>query len=312
MTGLRALTLAAILAATPVAAETPSAPPAAAQPVDAAATQATILKLNAYVALLNRTLRASESIARYESWVRNMKSGPTGKESIVYGLYSLYDVSGEIEKAKAAIATPPAMPELDAAMPDYIAAYEALAPIVTEADGYYERQDYKDDKMAGGKALHARLAPAAAAFTAERAKIDTLLAAEKAKADLAELAMIEQAEGRKARWHVANVMIRARQAVGLFPDENRPVVDMPAFEAAVLTYAAAVKDMDAYAAANPNSFFVFESQPRSFLGKLREFRDKLQKAKGDARKGAGRDLTWLVNDYNMMVSTSETATQFAK
>ncbi|GLK55458.1 hypothetical protein JOD31_000378 [Methylopila capsulata] len=306
MTIFRAMLVAALLGCAPAGAQEPATPPA-----DVAQIQAVITKLNAYVALLNRTLRASESIARYESWVR-AKSGPTGKERIVYGLYSLYDVRGEIAKAQEAVTAEPAMPELDAAMPAYVAAYEALAPIVTEADGYYERQDYKDDKMAGGKALHARLAPAIAAFKAERAKVDALLAVEKAKADVAELAMIEQAEGRKARWHVANVMLRARQAVDLFPSEEKPVVAMPAFEAAVLAYAGAVKEMDAYSAANPNSFFVFESRPRSFLGKLREFRDKLQAAKGDARKGAGRDLTWLVNDYNTMVSTSQSATQFAK
>jgi hypothetical protein len=28
--------------------------------------------------------------------------------------------------------------------------------------------------------------------------------------------------------------------------------------------------------------------------------------------GVGNDLTWLVNDYNMMVSTSRSATQFSK
>lgn len=304
---LRIMLLASLGFAAPALAEAPAAP--AASP--AAATQALIAKLNAYVGLLNRTLRASESIARYESWT-SMKSGPTGKERIVYGLYSLYDVRDEIEKAKAAIAAQPAMPDLDAAMPGYIAAYETLAPIVAEADGYYERQDYKDDKMAGGKALHARLAPAAAAFKSERAKIDALFAIEKARADEAELAMIDAAEGRKARWHVSNVMIKARQTVDLFPSPEKPVVAMPAFEASVATFAAAVKEMDAYGAAHPDSFFVFESQPRSFLGKLREFRDKLARAKGDARKGAGRDLTWLINDYNMMVSTSRNATQFAK
>lgn len=124
--------------------------------------------------------------------------------------------------------------------------------------------------------------------------------------------MIEQAEGKKARWHVSNVMLRARKVMDLMPSNEKPVVDMTAFAAAVLAYAGAVKEMDAYGAANPNSFFVFESQPRSLLGKLREFRDKLQKSKGDARKGAGRDMTWIVNDYNMMVSTSRNATQFAK
>lgn len=301
-----ALLLAAVVFAAPARAETPPAPP-----VDVEATQAVIEKLNAYVALMNRTLRAQESIARYESWVKP-KTGPTGRERIVYGLYSLYDVRKEIDAAEQAAKEEPAMPELDAAMPGYIAAYQALAPLVTEAEGYYTRQDYKDDKMAGGKALHARLAPAMAAFRTERAKVDDLLAAEKEKADVAELAMIEKSEGKSARWHVSNVMLHARKAVDLFPTAETPVVDMPKFEAAVLAYAGAVKDMDAYSAEHPNSFFVFESRPRSFLGKLREFRDALQKSKGDARKGAGRDLTWLVNDYNMMVSTSRNATQFAK
>ncbi len=312
---LHLVVMAALAASASARAETAApADPAGASSADAAqsdATQAVIAKLNAYVGLLNRTLRASESLSRYESWV-NMKSGPTGKERIVYGLYSLYDVRDEIEKAKAAIPEAPAMPELDAAMPGYIAAYEALAPIVAEADGYYERQDYKDDRFAEAKKIHARLAPAGAAFKAERAKVEALFAVEKAKGDLAELSAIEQAQGRKARWHVSNVMIRARQVMDLLPSNEKPVVAMPAFEAAVLAYAGAVKEMDAYGAANSNSFFVFESQPRSLLGKLREFRDKLQKAKGDARRGAGRDLTWIVNDYNMMVSTSQSATQFAK
>ncbi len=35
-------------------------------------------------------------------------------------------------------------------------------------------------------------------------------------------------------------------------------------------------------------------------------------AKGDARKGAGADLDWLVSEYNTMVTTAQTATTFAK
>jgi len=275
------------------------------------ASQAVIRKLNAYVGLLNRTLRASESLSRYASWV-NPKTGPTGRERIIYGLYSLYDVRGEIEKATAAMDAEPAMPDLDAAMKTYIAAYTVLAPTINEADGYYERQDYKVDKMAEGKALHAKLASAGPAFLAERAKVDALFAEEKAKSDVTELAMIEKREGRKARWHVSNVMIQARKIVDRLPDGDKPVVDMAAFDAALTAYGAAVKDMDGYGAANPGSFFVFESQPRSLLGKLREFRDKLARAKGDARRAGASDLTWIVNDYNMMVSTSRTATQFSR
>mgnify|MGYP001438209930 CR=1 FL=1 len=44
----------------------------------AAALDASIRKANAYVALMNRTLRASESWSRYASWV-DVKKWPTGK-----------------------------------------------------------------------------------------------------------------------------------------------------------------------------------------------------------------------------------------
>ena len=273
--------------------------------------QATIRKLNAYVELLNRTLRAQESLARYRSWV-NIKTGPTGRERIIYGLYSLYDVSDEIAKAETATAQPPTMPELDAEMKSYIAAYQALTPTITEADGYYERQDYRTDKMAQGKALHTKLAVAGPAFLAERKKVDALFKVEKAKSDAAELAAIEARDGRTERWHLPNVMIEARKIVDLLPADEQPQVDMPIFDGALARYADAVKAMDGYSAAHPNSFFTFESQPRSFLGKLREFDEKLARAKGDARRGGGSDLTWIVNDYNMMVSSSQSATTFSR
>ena len=303
------LMLTALLAAAPARAQAPAQAPAPA-PVGPATkpesdpAQETIRKLNAYVGLLNRTLRAQESLGRYQSWV-NMKTGPTGRERIIYGLYGLYDVRGEIAKAEAATAQPPAMPDLDGAVKTYIAAYQALAPTVTEAEGYYERQDYRADKMEQGKALHAKLAVAGPAFLAARAKVDAALRVEKEKSDALELAALEAREGRKARWHVANVMTACRKVMDLLPTDAKPVVDMAAFDAALGRYAVAVKDMDGYSAANPNSFHVFESRPRALLGKLREFDDKLAKARGDARRGAGRD-------YNRMVSTAQTATTFSR
>lgn len=287
----------------------PTAPAPAVDPVPADPTQATIHKLNAYVELLNRTLRAQESLARYASWV-DMKKGLTGHERLVYGLYGLYDVRSEIAKAEAALTQPPAMPELDTEMKAYIAAYQALAPVITEADGYYEREDYRTDKFAQGKVLHTKLADAGPAFLAERRKVDVLFKAEKGKSDLAELAAIEAREGRKARWHVVNVMIEARKMVDLLPSGEKPVVDMAVFEAELARYADVVKSMDAYGAANPDSFFTFEDEPRSWLGKLRELDEKLIHAKGDARRGR-IDLTWIVNDYNTMVSSSESATSFS-
>ncbi len=304
----RSFILAAFLALLTTAAQAQ----APAKPGEGEDVQAAIAKTNAYIGLMNRTLRAQESWTRYASWV-NTKTGPTGKERIVYGLYSLYDVRSEIDKALAATGQPPAYAALDETVKRYIAAYEKLAPLITEADGYYERKDYLGDKMAGGKALHAKLAPAAQAFLTERQALERDMEAVKGDLDRRQLAAIEQAEGRKARWHVRNVMIEAKSIIDLLPSNRAPVVDLPQFDKVLDRYAAAVKEFDAYSAATPNSFFVFESSPRNLLGKLREFRQKLGRTKGDARRaGVGNDLTWLINDYNMMVSTSQSATTFSR
>jgi hypothetical protein len=300
--------LAAMLAGAGLgAARADDAPPAAA--AAEAELSATTAKFNAYVSFMNRSLRAIESLDRYKSWV-NMKTGPTGRESIIYGLYDVYDTTREAAAATAALTQEPALPDLDAAMRDYIAANAALGPILNEASAYYERKDYKDDKMAGGKALHAKIVAAAEPFLAARARLEAVMKEEKAKVDLRRLAAIEQHEGRSANWQVANVMLRARHVIDALPSGRNPVVDVAVFDAAIADYAAAVKEMDAFGAGKPNAFFVFESQPRALLGKLRDLQEKLDRAKGDARRGGGDDLTWIINDYNTMVSTSQTATQF--
>ncbi len=117
---------------------------------------AAVEKMNAYVGFMNRAIRASDSLSRYESWV-NMKKGPTGKERIIYGLYAPYDVRTEIAKAEEATGAEPKIPDLDAAMTRFIAVYKELAPVLEKASKYYDRSDYKSDKMQGGKEFHAQI-----------------------------------------------------------------------------------------------------------------------------------------------------------
>ncbi|MFV0367256.1 MAG: YiiG family protein [Hyphomicrobiaceae bacterium] len=279
---------------------------------DGVTLDAAISKSNAYIELMNRTLRAVESWNRYTSWV-NVKKGPTGKERyIAYGLYSLYDVKDGIAKARAVIGAPPVSAELDSAFERYITAYEVLAPLITTANGYYERKDYKSDKMVEGKELHAKMVPAAKAFLAARGEVETHMRAFKRDIDKRALAAIEAREGQGPNWHVKNVMMSAQDVVELLP-QGRQAADMKAFDSSLDTYAKAVRSFDEFSQSNPGKFSVFESQPRSLLGKLRDIRDKLAKSKGKVRgQLAGMELTFLINQYNMMVSTSQSATQFAQ
>jgi hypothetical protein len=309
---LQVPTIAPVLTGTPAFAQPETAPTSAAPArtgIDLS--EEAIGKMNAYVEFLNRSLRASESLERYDSWV-DMKKGPTGKEKVIYGLYSLYDVRDEIAAVEAAATTEPKLPELDAAMAAYVEVYQQLAPVIDKANKYYERLDYKSDRMEGAKAFHKEIAAFAPTYTERRKAADLALRKEKVTLDLASLSALEQTEGRKSRWHVRNVMIHAETMMNLLPDNEKPVADMVAYEAALDGYAAAVRAFDDYSLDHPDSFHVFESRPASLLSKLRDLDEKLQAVKGDARRVGADDIEWIVSDYNTMVTTSQAATTFAR
>ncbi|AVO44812.1 YiiG family protein [Phreatobacter cathodiphilus] len=276
------------------------------RPTPDPALQAAIVKSNAYTELLNRTLRAVDSWNRYRSWV-DMRRGPTGRERyITYGLYSLYDVRGEIEKAGQAVIQEPAMPDLDDAIRRYIQSYSALAPLITRANVYYERKDYQDDGAAFGRELHRDMVPAAEAFLKDRAEVEQHMRAMRADLDVRELADVERREGRSARWNVRNVMIAARGVMDLMPSDARPVVDLAAFDAAIGRYAAALRELDKLKETDPSGASIIDGQAGSWLGSLREYRQKLGRARGDARRAGGHERMWIVNNYNMMVSMAQT------
>ncbi len=147
---------------TALAAETASAqtPPAADPP-------SLTEKLNAYVGCINRlSERSHDSRRRYFSWVG--KNGPTGKERIIYGTYTIYDTSDCRKNVEKANALEPRDAELEAAASAYADAVSKLEPLLKEADDYYKQEDYKDDRMAKGRAMHPRLVAAWDAFAERR------------------------------------------------------------------------------------------------------------------------------------------------
>ena len=274
--------------------------------------QASIAKANAYTQLMNRTLRAMQSWERYRSWV-DMRQGPTGRERYLsYGLYSLYDVGGEIRRATEATRQEPAAPELDQTVTRYIEAYQTLAPLISRAERYYERKDYRDDNMAEGRELHIRMVPAAEAFLRERALLDTQMRTFKNDLDVRELAAIEKREGRSARWQVRNIMINAQAVMDVMPTSGQPVADLKALDAAINQYGLAVREMDRFKENNPSGVPMIESQASSLLGRLRDFRDKLTRARGELRRDTAMDVNSLVNSYNMMVSLADTAMRLSR
>jgi hypothetical protein len=287
--------LLAPLAASPAAAQTPSG----------------VEKLNAYVGCINRlSARSYDSRSRYFSWAA--KSGPTGKERIIYGTYTIYDTSDCVKNVEKANALEPRDAEIEAAATAYAKAVATLAPLLKEADDYYQQENYKDDRMAKGKALHPLLVSAWDAFEAADGKLRNGVDAINDKAALAKLAEIEQKEGKKTRYHVEALMIDAKR---LLRAENADKPDLAEIGKALDDYESIVKASEAVSGADGNakigSFFMNNAKSLLTTGKqlMRRIRDKTPYSSGDKMMLGNAGSGWMVEgspprllrDYNQLI-----------
>jgi hypothetical protein len=279
--------------------------------VDAAAaeTPPDVAKMNAYVGCINRlSARSYESRARYFSWAA--KSGPTGRERIIYGTYSIYDTSDCRKNVEKANAMEPHDAAIEAAATAYADAVSKLEPLLKEADDYYEQQNYKDDRMAKGKALHPRLVAAWDAFSDADRKLRTEVEAVNDRRAAAKLAEIEKSEGKKSRYYIQAVMIQAKR-VRSAQDSAKP--DLGALTKALNDYEETVKGAEQAGGDGPKIGSMFISSAKSYLVSakqlMRRLRDKTPYSSGERmmlnQQGAG----WMVEgspprvlrDYNQLV-----------
>lgn len=306
--------LSAVIATAALAASLAVAAGAAEQaPPPSAANAQLTEKLNAYVSCINRlSERSYESRSRYFSWAG--KNGPTGKERIVYGTYTIYDTADCKKNVEAANAMEPHDAGLEAAANAYVAAVSTLAPVLKEADDYYTQENYKDDKMAKGKALHPRLVAAWDAFAnadkALRAGVDAI----NDKRAVERLAAIEAKEGRKVHYDVEALMIQAKRVLRA-QDTDQP--DLAAIMQALNDYEGTVKAAEDASGKDGDVKLgsLFISNAKSFLTTskqmMRRLRDKVPYSSGEKmilNSGGG---AWMVEgsparlmrDYNQLVDS---------
>jgi hypothetical protein len=267
-------------------------------------------KMNAYVGCINRlSSRAYDSRSRYFSWAQ--KSGPTGKERIIYGTYTIYDTSNCRKSVEKANALEPRDAELEAAASAYAEAVSRLEPLLKEADDYYTQENYKDDKMAKGKALHPRLVAAWDAFASADKKLRAGVEIINDKRAVERLAEIESKEGRKLHYHVEALMIEAKRVLRA-QDNDKP--DLAAITRALNDYAAAVKAAEEASGKDGDSKLgsIFLNNAKSYLTTakqlMRRVRDKTPYSQGD-RMMLSAGSGWMVEgspqrllrDYNQLI-----------
>ena len=278
-------------------------------------------KLQAYIECTNRLSgRAYEARSRYLSWVG--KSGPTGKERIIYGTYTIYDTADCKTGVEAANALEPHDTAVEAAGSAYVTAVTILEPLLKEADDYYDQQNYKDDKMAKGRALHPLLMTAWSAFEAAdqnlRTSIDTL--SDFVAAD--ELAAIEQREGRSGRYHIQALMMKAK--VLIRAESAGKTMNLAKIAEALDGYEAIVKATDQYEQAHKDqgvgSSFVGTAKSYLTTAKalMRRVRDKVPYDTGEKMILSSPGGGWMVEgsparltrDYNQLVDAYNRGAKF--
>jgi len=268
-------------------------------------------KLNAYVGCINRlSERSYDSRSRYFSWAA--KSGPTGKERIIYGTYTIYDTSDCRKNVEKANAMEPHDAAIEAAAAAYADAVSKLEPLLKETDDYYSQENYKDDKMAKGKALHPRLVAAWDAFATADQKLRGEVEAINDRRAQEKLAEIEKSEGRKTRYYVEALMIQAKRVLRA---EDAKTPDIAAITQALNEYEETIKaaEQASSSGGGPKIGSFFLSNAKSYLVTakqlMRRIRDKVPYSSGDKMMLSNAGSGWMVEgspprllrDYNQLV-----------
>jgi hypothetical protein len=264
--------------------------------------QALLEKLNGYIRdCLNRYSKSVHSSEeRYFSWA-DPKKGPTGKERNVYGVY---DISLDPEASKVAIARSNAAPP----KARHGSSPRHIRPALVTLRGvskYYERGDDKDDKMARGKQLHAKLVGAFETFDKADTDLSQLVDQVQEDLDRRELVRIEKEEGRKGHWHTLNATLLAKPLLHEGAKEVAKI-NLVALTAASDNFEKAVDAFEAWSnqsksEANSSSSYLRTAKDLVIAGKnlVRHIRDK--------KPYSATEKSWMGTSSGWMVEGSPDA-----
>ncbi len=248
-------------------------------------------KLQPYIACLNEfSSPAYSSRGRYLKWAA--ESGPTGKEMPILGVTTISDPAKCTKDIATANADTPHDKDLEAAGTAFTDSLTALAPLLKEAENYYKQEDYKDDNMAKGKAMHPKLMAAWADFDKADQTLHGIVDKLNDEAAAQELADVEKKEGRSAHYLVLNIMGNAKKVTRLELDDDNPEPDkiQPALE----TLDKATQELDQYVEAHKDTGF-------GTTQILKQSKDLVTAAKKYMRRI--RDKTPLSHTEQLMMSS---------
>jgi hypothetical protein len=203
-------------------------------------------KLGEYISCMNHTSkRVVDSRNRYLSWVKDEKVGPTGKERNIYGLYEINADScfQALDRAKKAS---PSLPEVESAAAEYRNALEELEPIVKQANKYYDQDDYKDDKMAKGKAMHAQLMGSFAKFEQVSKGFEERVTTLNDGVNARQLGRLEKDQSRRLQYLSQRSLNEAKALIAMTDIAELKELDQQKYDVALQTYDKTLSELEQY------------------------------------------------------------------
>lgn len=207
-------------------------------------------KLGEYITCMNGTSkRVVQSRNRYLSWVEDEKVGPTGKERNIYGLYDLNADTcfPALDRAKT---KPPALPEIEGAAASYRKALEELVPLVKRANDYYDQKNYKDDKMAQGKAMHQDLINGFAKFESVSQAFEERVITLNDGINARQFARLEKDPSRRLQYLSQKTQNEGKALVKQSTVAELKELDLQKYDVAVQAYERALAELEQYMAAH--------------------------------------------------------------
>ncbi len=272
-------------------------------------------KLNSYILCLNRyTSHIRAGRKRYYSWVKDAKTGPTGKEqNPILGAQSLYNPADCVRSIRKAKNKQPSMPDLEAAGDAFATTIVTLLSVLEQAVPYYEKKDFKTDAFAKGKQLHKKLVTAWDEWDTANAALRKIVSAENSALQLRKLERLQK-EGKTGQYLGGLLVHQARQLVNTTSSED---FELTQFREKLTAYEETLEAMNAWYETNKDTFNALDrgssietylQTHRHFLTPLRELVRTLQdnqKAK-NADNIRAKKVEELVNKFNdLVIGTSK-------
>jgi hypothetical protein len=186
-----------------------------------------------------------------------------------------------------------------------IAEIKKVLSIFKEAHRYYDAEDYKDDKGAKGKKLHAQMRQAAAGFHKAFDQLSDKLSALEDKQSMAEISKYEAKKGPSYWFRYFN--FKAKKALDVTRNAER-------YNKAFAQVEAAYQGMDAWQKSAGEVKPIFKSylnMADKYYGQAKKLKRRMDEAATNKAtpQAVGREAKMLVQWYNNLVSMSNSLHQ---